>query len=292
MRFTFAESMCDPGHYAPLAQAAERCGYTSFTVPDSICYPQHSDSRYPYTDTGDRAFLEGKPFLEPFTLIPALGAVTSRLRFTTFVVKLPIRQPVLVAKQAASVAVLTNDRFGFGVGLSPWPEDFLATGTDWKTRGRRMDEMIEIIRGLTRPEGGFFEYHGEHYDVPSLKLCPLPTRPIPILVGGHAEPALRRAARLGDGWMHAGGGEAADLDGALRRLAELRHEYGREREPFEIHVISLDAFTVDGVRRLEDKGVTDVIVGFRNPYERDTLSVQQKIAALEAFAERVIAVVG
>jgi probable F420-dependent oxidoreductase len=287
MRFTYAESMCDPAHYAPLARAAERSGWSSFTVPDSICYPEHSDAKYPYTPDGDRSFLADKPFLEPFTLIPALGAVTERLRFTTFVVKLPIRQPVLVAKQAASVAVLTGNRFGFGVGLSPWPEDFQVTGTDWKTRGRRMDEMIEILRGLLA--GGFFEFHGKHYDVPSIRINPVPSEPLPILIGGHADAALRRAARVGDGWMHAGGGQAQDLDSALARLAELRREYGREREPFEIHVISLDAYTPDGVRRLEDRGVTDVIVGFRNAYEQDTMPLQQKIDALERYADQVIA---
>jgi probable F420-dependent oxidoreductase len=287
MRFSFIESMCDPSHYLPLAIEAERAGWHSFVVPDSICYPQFSDSRYPYTPDGNRAFLEGKPFLEPFALIPALGAVTTRLRFTTFVVKLPIRQPVLVAKQASSVAVLTGGRFAFGVGLSPWPEDFVVTGTDWKTRGPRMDEMIEIIRGLTG--GGFFEYHGEHYDVPSIKLCPTPPQPIPILIGGHSEAAFRRAARIGDGWMHAGGGQAQDLDGALARLAALRREAGREREPFEVHVISLDAYTLDGVRRLEDRGVTDVIVGFRNAYEADTMPLERKVDALRQYADHVIA---
>jgi probable F420-dependent oxidoreductase len=303
MRFTYAESMCDPRQYAPLAIAAEEAGYHSFTVPDSIAYPETSDSEYPYTSDGEREFLEGKPFIEPFSLIPALGAVTRTLRFTTFVVKLPIRHPVLVAKQAASVAVLTQDRFGFGVGLSPWPDDFRITGTEWTSRGRRMDEMIEIIRGLTRPPaqtpanapylaGDYFSYRGQHYDVPSIKLCPVPRRPIPILVGGHADAALRRAARLGDGWMHAGGGQAADLGGALRRLAELRREYGREGEPFEIHVISLDGFTPDGVRRLEDQGVTDAIVGFRNAYAPDDQTLEHKLAALRSFADRVIARVG
>ena len=128
MRFSYAESMCDPSHYLPLAIAAEEAGCTSFCVPDSICYPRDSDCEYPYTPDGDRDFLEDKPFIEPFSLIPALGAVTKRLRFTTFVVKLPIRHPVLVAKSAASVAVLTGDRFGFGVGLAPWPEDFRLCG--------------------------------------------------------------------------------------------------------------------------------------------------------------------
>ena len=289
MRFSYAESMCDPSHYLPLAVEAEQAGFTSFTIPDSICYPERSDSRYPYTADGDRRFLEGKPFLEPFALIPALGAVTERLRFTTFVVKLPIRQPVLVAKQAASVAVLTGDRFGFGVGLSPWPEDFAVTGTDYATRGARMDEMIEIVRGLTR--GGFFSYQGKHYQLPSIQICPVPAEPIPILIGGHADAALRRAARLGDGWMHAGGA-AETLDEMLHRLHALRREYGREREPFEVHVISLDAYTLEGIRRLEDKGVTDAIVGFRNAYQPDTMSLQQKIDALRRYADAVIAKAG
>jgi probable F420-dependent oxidoreductase len=286
MRFSFAESMCDPSHYLPLAIAAEQAGYTSFCVPDSILSPEVSDSKYPYTQDGGREFLEGRPFLEPFALIPALGAVTERLRFTTFVVKLAIRNPVLVAKQATSVAVLTNGRFGFGIGLSPWPEDFAACGVPFERRGERMDEMIEILRGLQT--GQFFGYRGKHFRFERLKLCPVPPAPIPLLIGGHSDAALRRAARLGDGWMHAGG-DAGQLAKMLARLAELRREHGTERRPFEIHVISLDAFTLDGVRRLEDAGVTDAIVGFRNAYEKDTMTLQQKLDALRGFADRVIA---
>lgn len=285
MRFSYAEAMCDPSHYIPLAQAAEEAGYASMTIPDSICYPEESDSRYPYTPDGERTFIEDKPFIEPFVLMGALAAVTKKLRFTTFVVKLPIRQPVLVAKQAASLAVLSDNRFAFGVGSSPWPEDFVVTGTEWKTRGARLDEMIAIIRGLT--VGGYFKFQGKHYDVPSIKICPTPTKPIPILIGGHAEPALKRAAR-NDGWMHAGG-DQEKLEEYMKRIAELRREYGREREPFEIHAISFDGFTVDGVKKLADLGVTDVIVGFRNMYDKDTTPLQKKIDALRLFAEHTIA---
>ncbi len=278
--------MCDPSQYLPLAIEAERAGYTSFTVPDSICYPEVSDSQYPYTPDGSRGFLEDRPFIEPFSLIPAMGAVTERLRFTTFVVKLPVRQPVLVAKSVASVAVLTRNRFGFGIGLSPWPEDFRVCGEEWRGRGRRTDEMIEIIRGLAA--GGFYAFQGEYYDIESIKICPVPTERIPILVGGHSEPALRRAARIGDGWMHAGG-ESDQLGRLLARLMELRREFGTENGPFEIHAISMDAYSRDGVRRLEDLGVTDAIVGFRNAYEKDSMTLQQKIDALCAFSDRVIA---
>lgn len=285
MRFSYAEAMTDPTFYVHLARAAEAAGYTSMTVPDGIAYPYESNSTYPYTPDGDRRFLEGKAFIETFVLTAALGAVTSTLRFTTFVVKLPIRPPALVAKQASSLAALTGNRLGLGIGISPWPEDFDIMGVPFAKRGARMDECIAVLQGLT--SGDYFEFHGEFYDVPKIKMAPAPTEPIPILVGGHADAALRRAARA-DGWMH-GGGDPADLDRLLKRLNTFRDEEGREG-PFEIHVMSADAFTVDGVKRLEDKGVTDVIVGFRWPYilGPDTEPLDTKIRNLETFAEKVI----
>ncbi|TVZ00480.1 TIGR03619 family F420-dependent LLM class oxidoreductase [Trebonia kvetii] len=290
MRFSYAESMTDPSFYGPLARAAEEAGYDSMVIPDSICYPRDADSRYPYNPDGTREFLEDKPFLEPFSLIPALGAVTSRLRFTTFVVKVPVRNPVLLAKQATSTAVLTGNRLVLGVGTSPWREDYDVLGVDWANRGRRLDESIAILRGLAG--GGYLEHHGEIYDVPAIKIAPVPTEPIPVLIGGHADAALRRAARLGDGWMH-GGGDPADLPVLLARLAEFRRQAAGDRSPreFEVHVISMDAYTVDGVRRLEEQGVTDVIVGFRWPYATgpDTEPLSRKLDNLRRFADAVIA---
>jgi|SRR5579883_2953085 len=286
MRFSLAETMCDQAQYVSLARAAEESGFYAYTLPDSIAYPEVSDSKYPYTPDGNRQFLEDKPFIEPFSLIPALGMVTEKLRFHTFVVKLAIRHPVLVAKQAASVAVMTNDRFGFGVGLSPWPEDFRLCGVPWEGRGKRMDEMIAIIRGLLR--GGYFAFDGEHFKVESIKMCPVPKKPLPILIGGHSDAALRRAAALGDGWMHAGGSHD-ELVKLLAKLTELRKEYGRDKEPFEVHVISMDAYSLDGVRRLEDLGVTDVIVGFRKAYEADVMPLEKKLFAIRRYGESIIA---
>lgn len=288
MRFTYTETMCEPGFLVPLAREAEAAGYDGFAIPDSICYPKESDSKYPYNADGSREFLDGKPILDPFTLIPAMAAVTSTLHFSTFVVKLPVRGCVLVAKQAASVAVLSQNRFKFGVGVSPWPDDYRIMGVPWEKRGKRMDEMIDIVRGLCT--GEFFGYDGEVHQLEPIKIAPVPTKPLPILVGGHAEPALRRAVTRGDGWMHAGG-DAEQLSKMLERIHELRVEHGREKDPFEVHVISLDAFTPDGVRRLEEMGVTDVIVGFRNAYteEKDTQTLEQKVGALRAFADNVIA---
>lgn len=287
MRFGYLETMTDPAFMRPLAIAAEEAGYDSFVVPDSICYPEHSGSRYPYTEDGGREFLEDKPFVETFSLISYLAGVTERLRFTTSVVKLPLRHPVLMAKQVSSVAMLSDNRLTFGVGLSPWPEDYEAVGVPWARRGQRLDEMIDVIRGLCG--GGYFEYEGEIFQIPSIKICPVPTQPIPILIGGHSEPALRRAARVGDGWIHAGG-DAEELQVLLGRLGELRREYGKASDPFELHVISLDAYTPDGVRRLEDMGVSDVLVGFRDSYtkEQDAQNLEQKLAALRQYSDTVI----
>src|SRR5689334_964766 len=269
MRFSFAEGMTKTEYWAPMAQACEAAGYTSMTIPDSLIFPEESDSKYPYTDTGDRHFLEGKEFIETMILCAHIFAVTETLRLTPFVLKMPIRPPVLTAKQASSLAFLSNNRLGLGVGISPWPEDF------------------DVLRGLTT--GEFFEYHGEFYDIQSLKQCPTPTEPIPVLVGGHADAALRRAVVKGDGWMHAGG-DGEELDRLLTRLAEIRKEEGDTRDDFEIHVISYDAYTLDGIKRLEDKGVTDAIVGFRVPYIKgpDTEPLEKKIEHLEKYAEQII----
>ena len=286
MRFSYAESMVDPSFYVPLARAAEEAGYDGMVIPDSLCYPKESDSTYPFSPDHTREFLEDKPFIEPFSLIPALGVVTERLRFITFVLKLPMRHPLLVAKQASSVAVMTDNRLALGVGSSPWPEDYELVDVPWEGRGKRMDEAVAIVQGLSA--GGFFEYHGEVYDLPPVKISPTPTEPLPILIGGHATPALRRAARS-DGWLH-GGGDPADLPGLLERLGRLREEEGTADRPFEVHVISLDAYSLDGIHRLEEQGVTDVIVGFRWPYAvgPDTEGLQTKLDNLRRFADDVI----
>jgi alkanesulfonate monooxygenase SsuD/methylene tetrahydromethanopterin reductase-like flavin-dependent oxidoreductase (luciferase family) len=138
--------------------------------------------------------------------------------------------------------------------------------------------------------GCYFEFHGEIFDIPSIKMCPTPSRTVPILIGGHHEAALKRAAADGDGWLH-GGGDPADLPGLLHRLATLRKEHETEDRPFEVHVISADAYSPDGVRRLEELGVTDVIVGFRWPYvtEQDAETLETKVDNLRRFADDVIA---
>ena len=241
MRFGYLETMTDPQFMKPLAIAAEEAGYDAFVIPDSIGYPEECDSRYPYTADGDRAFLEDKPFIEPLVLIPYLAGVTETIRFTTSVVKLPLRHPVLLAKQVSSAAVLSGGRISLGVGLSPWPEDYAAVDVPWKGRGRRLDEMLDIIQGLCA--GGYFAYPGEVFKVASMKICPVPEKPIPIIIGGHSEPALRRGdgngacmARRGDGasrrWRGSTARHRADVDSRPRsNVARRRRREGKTRTP-------------------------------------------------------------
>ena len=286
MKFAYHPTMCPPEQYLPLAKAAEDIGFDTFTFPDSICYPKEGSDVYPYNDDGTREFLDGVPFLEPFVAIPYLAAATEKIRFTTSVIKLAIRQPVIVAKQLSSLGVLIGDRFGFGVGISPWPEDFLASQIPWEKRGKRMDEMMEIVNGLM--SGEYFGYDGEIFQLP-IKLCPVPDHHIPLLVGGHAKPALRRAGRIGDGWISAGS-SLQELTKMIDQIEEFRKEYGRENIPYEYHAMTEAAYTVDGLESLEKAGVTEVIIAFRNPYdgEPDTQTVEEKLGMLHWYAENVM----
>jgi probable F420-dependent oxidoreductase len=288
MRFTFVESMIDPSFYVPLAKKCEEAGFSSFAVPDSIIYPQQSDTSYPYTQDGKREFLEDKPIIDPFILMATMAATTKSLCFYPFVYKLPVRQPVLVAKQASSLACISNNRFSLGIGLSPWPEDYIASHEPWEKRGKRTDEMLQIIRGLLK--GDFFHFDGEFYQLPSMKICPTPSKPLPILIGGHADAALKRAAQYGDGWLHAGG-NADELEVLIKKLRIYLNDFGRDEKQFQIHAISTDAFSVNGIKRMKDLGITDAVVGFHNTYAltQDNESLQTKLSNIERYAESVIA---
>ena len=286
MKFSYQVGMCEPDHYLPLARAAEAAGYHGISVPDSICYPQEASSKYPYNKDGSREFLESVPFVESLISVAAMAAVTETIEFATFVYKFAVRQVPVVAKQVQGIQVLSGNRFVFGVGISPWEEDFAICNVPWEKRGQRLDEQIDIFRGLET--GEFFSYEGEIHKMPANKMNPVPTQPTPILIGGHAEPALKRAARVGDGWMCAGA-DMAQLTSYIKRINQLREEYGTTDKPFRIFTTGQDAFTKDGIAALEDIGITDVIIGFRNVYEMEAdKPLAEKIAMLEWYAGEFI----
>ena len=290
MRFTTMYSMIDPSFYVPLAKAAEEAGFHSIGLADSICYPKDSDSTYPYNSDGTREFLENKPFIEPLICAAAMAQATSTIRFHTAVLKLPIRNPVIFTKEVTSVAAITGGRFDLGVGISPWPDDYEVTGVPWEGRGRRFEECIQIINELS--SGEYVEHHGEFYDFRPIRLNP--GAHIPILIGGHSEKSLERAARLGDGWLPAGM-STEEIGASITKINDYRKRYGRDHLPFAVHAISMDAFTADGVRRLAEVGVTHAVGGFSsfNPYgvEADTETLQQKIDAFNRYSDKVISAV-
>lgn len=287
MRFTLMLGLGGYQDYLEIARVAEAAGWSALSVPDSIFFPRKTASQYPYADTeAVRQFLAVAPVIEPSVAIAGMAAVTSRIRFYPGVLKVPVRQPLLLAKSIASLAVMSGNRYALGAGISPWEEDFVYNGVPFEDRGTRMDECIEIIRGALT--GDYFEYHGKHYDFGPMKLCPVPDQPVTILIGGHAKPALARAARIGDGWISAN----TDLDtlkSLIGQLDALRTEFGtRDTRSFEIHAFDANAKTIDDFKRLRDIGVTDICASAWNVYDATT-GREEKLEGIRRFANEIIA---
>ncbi len=256
MKFTVGIALSPLDQLTELARTAEECGYASIALPDSLFFAEQVSAKYPYTPDGSRFWDADTPWADPFVAAAAMGAVTSRIRFYTQVLKLNPRNPVLLARQIGSVAVLTGNRFGLGVGLGWSPEETRWCGGQFDHRGARADEAIEIIRQILG--GGMVDHHGTHYEFGKLAMSPAPAEPVPVYVGGHTDAALRRAARTGDGWTSAMI-TFDELREVIARLGTLRAEYGRTG-PFEIQAVCVDRFGRDGYRAQADAGVTDAIV--------------------------------
>ncbi|MGH9080245.1 MAG: TIGR03619 family F420-dependent LLM class oxidoreductase [Acidimicrobiales bacterium] len=297
MRFHQAVTFLPLESAVDLSVAADGLGYAGIYISDHLFNPRELASRYTYSKAPD-----GAPFWEketawpdPMCLISALSSVTTDLTFTTGVYIAPVRDLITVAKTVGTAAVLTRDRVRLGVGVGWCEEEYVQTGQDFHTRGKRLDDMIPALRALW--QGGWVEYHGPHYDVPACQMNPSPGRPVPIIGGGDSPAALRRASTLCDGWVNTG---AAEPDEALLQVARIKdalHRAGREAEPFAVYV-AVRAFPgLDLYRRLEDAGVTDLLCA---PWmavragEGDTPeSVHRaRLAACEGFAEQFIAKMG
>jgi probable F420-dependent oxidoreductase len=296
LRFGFHIFMVDPSEFLDLARTADDTGWDSIQVADAPFFPEVTSEPYPYTPDGKRFWPLDTPVLDPWVAITAMAVVTKRIRFLPSVLRLAIRQPLLEAKALCSVAAVSNDRVALGVGLAWMPEEFKWLGVDKKTRGARQNEAIQIIRLVLG--GGFVEFHGTYYDFDRLIMAPVPKKKIPIYVGGSSQPALKRAARFGDGWI----GIVHTIDetkGMMAELNAMRREFGRDREPFDVMLHCPDAVTVDDVRRLEDLGVTDLQIapwtlpnvlgelGVSSMALQPPLAVKQE--ALERYAGEVIA---
>ena len=286
MKFSLALPMLPAHHFLPLAKAAEAAGFESVAVPESVFFPETVSADYPYSPDGGRFWAPETPFLDPFVAIPAMAAVTDHIKFFTNVLKLGIRDPLLVAKTVSSIAALAEGRLGLGVGLSWIPEEFEWLGKNMRTRGARTNEAIEIIRLVCT--GEFVEYHGKHYDFGRLMVRPVPSEPIPIYVGGLSEPGLTRAARLADGWISVAN-TTAEVAEVLPRLEELRAEHGRSDVPFEIKALCTDVFDRQGFERMAEMGVSEAMVCPWFFRAGDVEALDHQVDAVAWFGDEVVA---
>lgn len=284
LRFCVPLPMVAADHFVPMARAAEAAGFDSIAVPESVFFPEQVSAGYPYTETGERFWSAETPFVDPFVAIPAMAAVTERIRFVTNVIKLPLRNPLLVAKQVASIAAISNDRFTLGVGLSWMPEEFAFTGTDMRTRGARTDEAIDVIRAVVG--GEWASYDGRHYRFDRLKVAPGAGTPVPIWVGGHSEPAHRRVARKADGWITVNTTEA-DVVAGIDAIRSQRDPSW----PLEVSALAVDVWDLDGWLRLAAAGVTEVQVlpWYTHNAGGDPDDLQVRLDSLQRFSDDVLA---
>lgn len=287
MRFSISTAFQPVDHLPALARAADELGYHSMAVPDHVVDLEELATPYPYTRDGGRRWDHDAAWPDPWVLIGALAAVTTRLRFFTSVYVPALRSPFQVAKSVGTAAVLSGNRVSLGVGIGWCREEFDLLGQDFATRGRRTDEALALMAALWQP--GWTEFDGEFYSAPRLVMEPTPTERIPVIVGGLSEVAFRRAARH-DGWV----GDMYSVDEAIAhagRLADVRRELGAEGD-FSVITALNDAFLPEHFERAEAGGVTDCWTMPWAYYHGLDCTLEQKVDGLERFAKDVLVPLG
>ncbi len=285
MKFVVSAAFNDPDHLLELAVCAEECGFEAMAFPDHVVHPELLDTPYPYTEDGSRRWPAFTPWVDPWVAIGACAAVTTRLRFTNNVFVLAMRNPFLAAKAIATASALSRGRVTLTLGVGWSNVEYELLGQDFKTRGKRTDEMIAVLRKLWT--GEMVSHAGPFYRFAALEANPVPPARIPIWVGGISEAALRRAAR-NDGWL-SDLQSSAEIGICIEKVNRHRAEQGRAGEPFDVMASASDAFTLDGYRRLTDAGVTHVLTLPWIFTHGDTKQLGEKKDGMRRFADDVIA---
>lgn len=288
MKFWQSIAFAEAEQLPEIAKFAEELGFYGVLNPDHIFYAEKTDSPYPYTEDGKMPQGLDFPYPDVWTSFAAMASVTTRLHFSSQVYILPLRSPIEIAKVAATVALISNNRVAIGCGIGWQKEEFDAMHVDFHTRGKRVDEMIEVMRLLWR--GEVVSHHGRFFDFTNIIMRPAPTKPIPIWYGGVSAAALRRAATLCEGFISPGS-TPDDLKKLIPEVNRLRREAGRDQLPYEIvgAVTDRSASPVDAVKRLADLGVTSV---YAWPFNFSglglTSSIDEKKHVMERYARDVI----
>jgi len=201
--------LASPAFVREFCVTAEEAGFDGLWALDHMVMPHHTDSLYtlgrsPAAIADDAVSGLLSPNYEMMTTLSWVAGFTSRVKLGTAVAVLPIRNAVANARQLATLDVYSGGRVVYGVGVGWLREEAEAMGMPWDDRGRRGDEHIALLRALWTAEGDLVEFHSTYHDIPPIDPEPRPVqRPIPILIGGHSQPALDRAGRIGDGWIAA-----------------------------------------------------------------------------------------
>jgi len=271
----------DAGEIRDFAQIYEDAGFDYVTVSGHLLSARAGryDGRPPVTYVG--------PYHDPFVLFSYLAALTSRLRFITGILILPLLETAAVAKQSAELSLLSNNRFELGVGLSWQEAEYRAVGQDVRRRGVRLAEQIEVLRLYwTRP---FFSFKGKFHDIDELGLNRIPVQPIPIWFGStFSEAPMRRAARMGDGWMPI---PFADPAEAMPRFKSYVSEVSRDPNAFRFMARMLageggvDAWIAEG-KRLQGLGITHITLDAPPGMAKPT-AVKRVVEAKDALSKSI-----
>jgi probable F420-dependent oxidoreductase len=215
----------DPAAVRQIGRAVEELGFDHLLAYDHVLGAVHADRTRQLTGP----YTEHDPFHDPFVMFAYLAGITERIQFTTGVLVLPQRQTALVARQAADVDLLSGGRLRLGVGIGWNHVEYEALGQDFATRGARQEEQIELLRRMFTES--VVDFSGRFDRVDRASLIPKPARSIPIWLGGSAEAALDRAARLADGFIFIGGTIDHTVD-SWQRLRQRVLDHGRSIEDF------------------------------------------------------------
>ncbi|MDX1878227.1 TIGR03619 family F420-dependent LLM class oxidoreductase [Mycolicibacterium sp. 141076] len=278
MRFYVSLAFLDIGEVTEIARAADELGYDGIAIPDHVVNLETLSTPYPYTPDGQRRWQPFTHWPDPWVLVGALSQVTNRVKFVTTVYIPGMRDPFSVAKSVGTAACLSGGRVEFGVGVGWCADEFALMGQTFERRGKRTDEMLELIRQLWQP--GWTSFDGEFYQVPRLEMEPTPP-PVPVYVGGLSEIALRRAA-CHDGWI----GDLITTDQAIAaatRVRELRVENGLPLEGYEILTPLADAYLPEHFERAARAGITGNITMPWMFYSGPTATLAEKIDGLKRF---------